>query len=100
MPNTISYRPYIDVGANGKSNDSAVFQASTLNIAMESNSMNLPQNAIIVGDDAFPLRKDILKPFSKRNLSTSERIFNYRLCRARRVSENAFGILVQRFRVF
>lgn len=91
---------YIDVGANGKSNDGAVFQASTLNIAMERNTLNLPQNAVIVADDAFPLRKDILKPFSKRNLTISERIFNYRLSRARRVSENAFGILVARFRVF
>ncbi|XP_056647448.1 uncharacterized protein LOC130452155 [Diorhabda sublineata] len=89
---------YIDVGANGKSNDGAVFQASTLNIAMESNSLNLLQNTILVAVDAFPLRKDILKPFSKRNLSISERI--YRLSRARRVSENAFGILVAKFRVF
>lgn len=91
---------YIDVGANGKSNDGAVFQSSTLNIAIENNSLNLPQNAVIVADDAFPLRKDILKPFSKRNLSISQRIFNYRLSRARRVSENAFGILLSRFRVF
>ncbi|XP_039280661.1 uncharacterized protein LOC120350589 [Nilaparvata lugens] len=68
---------YIDVGANGKSNDDAVFQASTLNIAMERNTLNLPQNAVVVADDAFPLRKDILKPFSKHNLTISERIFNY-----------------------
>lgn len=91
---------YIDVGANGRANDGAVFQASTLNIALEGNSLNLPEKAVIVADDAFPLRKDILKPFSKRNLSISERVFNYRLSRARRVSENAFGILVSRFRIF
>ena len=52
----------------------------------------------MIGDDAFALRTWMMKPFPSRSLSIPQRVFNYRLSRARRVSENAFGILAHRFR--
>jgi hypothetical protein len=55
---------------------------------------------VIVGDDAFPLRTNLLKTYSSVNLTLKQRVFNYRLSRARRVVENSFGILASRFRVF
>ena len=42
---------------------------------------------VIVEDEAFHL----LRPYPGKDLSIDKRIINYRLSRARRISENAFG---------
>ena len=89
----------------------AVFKNSSLSRALEENSLNLPSPTplpgrseptpfLIVADDAFPLKNYILKPYSQRGLMKEKRIYNYRLSRARRIVENAFGILANRFRIF
>lgn len=102
---------FVDVGATGRSGDAGVFDRCTLNAAMTAKTMGFPDPALlgttekkcsyhIIGDDAFPLREELMKPYPFRNLARAQRIFNYRLSRARRVVENAFGILSSRFRVF
>ena len=102
---------YVDVGCQGRISDGGVFRESSLNSALERNLLNIPSPQtlperdvsvpfVVVADDAFPLKAHIMKPYSQRGLDMSKRIFNYRLSRARRVVENAFGILANRFRVY
>lgn len=65
---------------------------------------NLPQTDILVhhvfvGDEAFPLKMYLLRPYNRKDLRDAERVYNYRLSRTRRVIENAFGILVSRWQI-
>ena len=54
---------------------------------------------LFVGDETFPLRLDLMKPFPRgrsTRLPKDAQIFNYRVSRAHKIVKNAFGILVQR----
>ncbi|KAL8602548.1 hypothetical protein ACOMHN_062336 [Nucella lapillus] len=103
----------IDVGSFGKNLDGGVFANSNLGKRLERNELSLPEDTclpdaahlgpvphVIVGDAAFPLHKHIMRPYPGRGRTTRERQFNYRLSRARRVVENAFGLLAARWGVF
>lgn len=102
---------YIDVGVNGRVSDGGVFRNSSLAKAVAINSIGIPENKalpgrikpvpfVILADAAFPLSEHILKPYPFKNMTFEQRIFNYRLSRGRRVVENAFGHLANRFRIF
>ena len=101
----------VDIGDSGRQSDGSVYNNSHMGYAIEHKKLNIPNDCLItssdkvlpyvfVADDAFGLKRHMMKPYPFTNLSTDKLIFNYRLSRARRVIENAFGIAASRFRVF
>ena len=101
---------FVDVRSQGRCSDGGIFHESDLKKALDSNAVNIPEPQpltgrtepfpfVVLADDAFPLKFNLMKPFPQRNLTREQRIFNYRLSRSRRCIENAFGIMSNRFRV-
>ncbi|XP_060804940.1 uncharacterized protein LOC132902739 [Amyelois transitella] len=107
----------VDVGAYGKNSDGGIYSSSTFGKALERNTFNIPCDKplpgtnhamphVFVGDEAFPLKTYLLRPYPRLNTrrlsdpTDTERQYNYRLSRARRVVENAFGILYQKFAIY
>lgn len=103
----------VDIGSYGKEGDSSIFLKSDIGQRILNGSFGFPEESflpgsnivvphVIVGDEAFRLHTHIMKPYSKKSSieEVSKKTFNYRLSRARRVTENAFGLLNQVFRVF
>jgi len=54
---------------------------------------------VFLADEAFGLHTNLLRPYPGRGLNDKRRVFNYRLSRARRTVECAFGVLSNKWRV-
>ena len=107
---------YVNIGEYGSNSDSNVFQFSKFGQKFMNEKLNIPGNKrlsnyndegpmphVIVADEGFPLLHNLMRPFPRCRESTlpkQEAIFNFHLSHARMCVENAFGILVQRWRIF
>ncbi|XP_064486004.1 uncharacterized protein LOC135398534 [Ornithodoros turicata] len=107
-----SYRfLFVDIGAYGSQSDGCIFKACTLGRDIEAGGLGLPAPRalpgssleapyVFMGDEAFQLRPDFMRPFPGTDLDDTRRVYNTRLSHARRCVENAFGILASRWRIF
>jgi hypothetical protein len=106
---------YIDVGSHGSSNDSTIWKNSAFCGRLHADNLDIPPDAclpgdegrkdmplVFVADEAFAASTRVMRPFPRGRggvaLTNRKKVFNYRLSRARRVVENAFGILTGRWR--
>uniref|UniRef100_A0A8C5QCP6 DDE Tnp4 domain-containing protein n=1 Tax=Leptobrachium leishanense TaxID=445787 RepID=A0A8C5QCP6_9ANUR len=102
---------YVDVGSFSNDSDSNIFQDSSLLEQIQSRHLQIPQPKKLpgsdttvpfafVGDEAFGLYTNLLRPYAGSNLSVEKRVFNYRLSRARRCADCTFAVLTSTWRIF
>lgn len=102
----------VDIGSYGRQSDNGIFENSKFYEEFLDGKTLLPPKPlpgtsdpvphVLIGDEGFGLQTYLMRPFPKTTAAIDEKktIFNKRLCRARRVVENAFGILAQKWRIF
>ncbi|XP_070819492.1 uncharacterized protein [Chaetodon trifascialis] len=102
---------FVDIGAFGKESDAGVFTRTKFGEQLIQGRLPLPPHAplpgtdvltplVFVADEAFPQKINLMRPFpGSQQLSQEENVYNFRHSRARRVIENAFGILAARWRI-
>ncbi|KAJ8685853.1 hypothetical protein QAD02_021646 [Eretmocerus hayati] len=104
---------YVDIGTNGRASDRGIWNNCAFKQCMDSQKIPFPGPSrlpgteeespfVIVGDEGFTLSENLLIPYPKDAVANrrDRRIFNCRLSRARRCSENAFGVMGARFQIF
>lgn len=102
---------FVDIGAYGKSSDSTVLKESLFFKKLQNNMLNIPPprgsftvmtepiSFVFAADEGFGLSNHILRPYAGKSLNVKKRVFNYRLCRARRYIGCTFGIPANKFSI-
>ena len=100
----------IDVGGYGKQSDGGTFRSSALFLYLQDGRLQIPEACalpdsevtvpfVIIGDEAYPLLPNLLKPYGRHSLDADKEYFNARLSRARRTVECAFGLMYSKWRI-
>lgn len=101
---------FTEIGAYGKQSDGGTFRSSQMYKLMVRQRLNVPDEEclpesptkapfVFIGDEAYPLLKNLMKPYARNNLNEQNELFNKKLSRARKTVECAFGIMTMKWRV-
>ena len=83
----------VDIGDAGRHSDGGILSNSEFGKGLERNSLFLPPDRplpgmstfvpyVVVGDEAFPLKNHMMRPYPGKNLTDAQAVYNYRLSRA------------------
>lgn len=101
----------VDIGSCGREADSNIFKNSNMGRMITLGQLHVPKSAklpnssgpaqpyVFLGDEAFSLKSNFMRPYPNRNLTMEQRTYNFRHSRARKCVECAFGILSSKWRV-
>lgn len=100
----------IEVGGRGSQSDGGTFHFSNLNELLSEGRFNMPQNqrlpssnticpTFLIGDEAYPLKLYLMRPYPQSVLNDQKYHFNKYLSRARKTIECAFGITYKKWQI-
>ena len=97
----------MDIGSYGSNSVAGVFANCLLGQGLVTNQLNLPPPVclpggsmlrpmpyVVVGDDVLPLKTYLMRQYPGKTLPIDKRVFNYRLSRARRISEKLLEFML------
>lgn len=87
------------IGRPGRMHDARVFRLSEIYNRLIDENPIVPQNLHLIGDSAYPLMVNLMKPYQDNGHLTLEKVtYNIKLCSIRSIIERAFGLLKCKFR--
>ena len=84
----------VDVGVNGRISDGGVIEMTEFFARLKNNELNLPNpnqtvaglNFSFLGDSAFSLRPDVLKPFPQKGITHDNLVFQLQIVQGKACS--------------